>query len=213
LLSVRRLLVVLIVLGVLLVVADFGARAYAQSKVSAALQESLDVSERPEVLLGGFPFLLGVAQGEVPDGTVEARDFTVESVPIDRLQLTVRQLHFSPMELLSQSGTLRADRGDGTIRLTGEDATRALEQAGIPVRVRFEDGRAFVSSDQIPAELGADVSIEDGRLIFGLTDSPIDISVAITLPEVLPGIEFTDVALDGDLAVLSFSLTRFSLEY
>lgn len=95
----RGLLITLVVLAALLVGADFAARAVAEDRVGAALQEPLGLANEPEVDVHGFPFVTqalagryddvdltttGVAVGELRDLTLNARLQGV-ALPLDAL--------------------------------------------------------------------------------------------------------------------------------
>ena len=68
----RKLLITLVVLAVLLVAADFGLRAYAESRTADAVQTELGTSARPDVSIEGFPFLVNAVRGEYPQVVVTA---------------------------------------------------------------------------------------------------------------------------------------------
>ena len=51
----RKLLITLVVLAVLLVAADFGARAFAESKTADAVQNELELTTVPNVSIEGAP--------------------------------------------------------------------------------------------------------------------------------------------------------------
>lgn len=97
--GVRGLLITLVVLAVLLVGADFVARAVAEDRVGAALQEPLGLATEPEVDVHGFPFLTQALAGRYDDvdlttsgvGVGELRDLTLNArlqdvaLPLDAL--------------------------------------------------------------------------------------------------------------------------------
>lgn len=63
----RGLLITVLVLVAIAVGADFGARAIAENRVGAALQQSLDLPTPPSVDIRGFPFLTQAAHGRYDD--------------------------------------------------------------------------------------------------------------------------------------------------
>jgi hypothetical protein len=69
---VRKLLITLVVLAVLLVAADFGARAFAESKTADAVRSELQLAAVPDVSIEGFPFLLHAIQGQYPQVIITA---------------------------------------------------------------------------------------------------------------------------------------------
>lgn len=62
----RKLLITLVVLAVLLIAADFGARAYAEYRTAEAVRTELGLTQNPDVSIEGFPFLWHAVQGSYP---------------------------------------------------------------------------------------------------------------------------------------------------
>ena len=63
----RKFVITLVVLAVLLVAADFGLRAYAESRAADAINSELGRDVQPDVSIEGFPFLLHAIQGSYPE--------------------------------------------------------------------------------------------------------------------------------------------------
>ncbi|PLW67333.1 DUF2993 domain-containing protein [Streptomyces sp. SCUT-3] len=90
--AVRRLLIVLVVFGVLLVAADRAAVAFAETEVAERAQRSQGLSTAPDVEIHGFPFLTQVvgknlekvtavvdgAEAGTQDGTLRIERITTE---------------------------------------------------------------------------------------------------------------------------------------
>lgn len=68
----KKLAIALGVLLALLVVADFGGAAYAESKLSQQLRDQLHLQEDPPVTIHGFPFLYQVVAGDYRDVEIRA---------------------------------------------------------------------------------------------------------------------------------------------
>ncbi len=68
----RKFLITLVVLAVLLVAADFGARAYAEYRAASAIQTELGLAQSPDVSIEGFPFLWHAVQGSYPQVIISA---------------------------------------------------------------------------------------------------------------------------------------------
>lgn len=77
----RGFLITLVVLVLLLVGVDFGARWLAEDRVAAQLQSQLKLDEKPSVAIGGFPFLTQAAAGSYPAVTL-----TAERIPYRQLR-------------------------------------------------------------------------------------------------------------------------------
>ncbi len=209
----RRLVIILLILGGILVAGDFAARAYAESRVREVLMASLDLERQPDVALGGISFLFSLASGTVPSATVSATDVTIERVPVERMELLLQEVAFSPRELLRKSGAIHATTGDGSAVLSGEDVTAALRNNDIPVSVRFEAGRAFVSAEPLIGDVAANVSVEDGQIVLRPDVPLLGSLISVRLPPILPGVRYTSVTLENEQAALSFDLTDTTFEF
>jgi hypothetical protein len=78
---VRKLLITLVVLAVLLVAADFGARAYAEHRAATAVQSELGLATTPDVSIEGFPFLWHAVQGSYPEVIITSSNVDQGTLP------------------------------------------------------------------------------------------------------------------------------------
>ena len=69
-------IIALIVIIVLLVVADRGAKAYAENRMASQLQSSMDLSGKPDVSIQGFPFLTQLASRDFRTVNISASNET-----------------------------------------------------------------------------------------------------------------------------------------
>jgi hypothetical protein len=83
----RGLVITLIVLIGLLIAADFGAKAYAESAIASKIDSS-GLGTRPSVSIEGFPFLTQVAAHNLKQIDISASNFTVKQVVISSLNAT-----------------------------------------------------------------------------------------------------------------------------
>jgi LmeA-like phospholipid-binding len=83
----RGLLITLIVLIGLLIAADFGAKAYAESAIASKIDSS-GLGVKPSVSIEGFPFLTQVAARDLKQIDISASNFTVKQVAIRSLNAT-----------------------------------------------------------------------------------------------------------------------------
>ena len=203
----RRLLIVLIILVVLAVGADVGARLLAQSWVSKELATSLHLSEQPNVSLGGFPFIPHLLGGTFPSVAANAGGLTAEGVSFQKVTLSLRDVTFSLVELAAgRKTTIRAASGTGTAAITGAELTSALRAHGVSVTVRMDGDRVFVRSDQLGQEVGGTVAVDGQTLTVRPTGAPGAFSFSVKLPQVIPNLEYRRVTIEGSTAVLSFGL-------
>jgi DUF2993 family protein len=196
----------------ILLAADAAARAFAQSEVSGKLQSTLGLRERPRVSLGGFPFLARLIAGSVPTASLSAGPTTVQGIEFDDMELELRDVTFSTGALISG--------GKGDIHVAGGSGTATVKTASIPatvfgqritIRIRFEDGVARVSSDQLPGAIRVRPSIDGGKLIVRSDSDALPLSVSYDLPEIVRGIHYTSVRVTGSVAILSFELREATL--
>ena len=112
----RKLLITLVVLAVLLLAADFGLRAYAESRTADAIQTELGTPSRPDVSIEGFPFLLHAVQGQYPQVVVTVANIDNGLLPGIRAVLYLSEVAIPLREAVSgdtshltaQSTTLQA---------------------------------------------------------------------------------------------------------
>jgi hypothetical protein len=83
----RGLVITLIVLIGLLIAADFGAKAYAESAIASKIDSS-GLGVKPSVSIEGFPFLTQVAARNLKQIDINASNFTVKQVVISSLHAT-----------------------------------------------------------------------------------------------------------------------------
>lgn len=83
----RKLLITLVVFAVLLVAADFGARAYAEYRAAGAIATELGLTQTPDVSIEGFPFLWHAVQGSYPEVIVTASNVDEGVLPGTRARV------------------------------------------------------------------------------------------------------------------------------
>jgi hypothetical protein len=208
----RKFLIVLAVLVAILVAADFGLRLLTGYWLGRGLQSSLSLSERPSVSLDAFPFLPEVVSGNVSSVTVQANGPVGEGkLPIHELTLTLQDVSFSPSQLAAGgTTTIRARSGDGTAQFTQSDLNAALG-ASVPITVRFEGRRLMVRTNQGSQEFEARPSVSKRRLLLTPVLGALP-ELSISLPRVVAGITYRAVRIEGDTAMLSFTLSNVALE-
>jgi hypothetical protein len=208
----RKFLIVLAVLVAILVAADFGLRFLTGYWLGRGLQSSLSLSERPSVSLGAFPFLPEVVSGNVSSVTVQANGPVGQGrLPIHELMLVLHDVSFSPSQLAAgRSTTIRARSGHGTAQFTQSDLNAALG-ASVPITIRFSERRLLVRTNQGGQEFEVRPSVSRGRLLL----TPILGSVpeiSIELPRIVAGVTYREVRIEGDTAMLSFTLSDVTFE-
>ena len=207
----RRLFTFLVVLAVLAVGADFGLKFLGEYWVARELQGKLELSTRPDVSLEGFPFIPHLISGEFTAVHLRSGPTEVKGIEFKALELDLRQVRFSSRQLVAGGdATIRGKEGDGRITLTGPGVTQALNGAGIPLRVRFVDGQVGIGSPQLGLEGRAELSTSGGRLV--LTPAGFPRIFSFPLPELVPGVDYTDAKVRGAEAKVSFQVDHPTFE-
>ena len=207
----RRLFVVLVVLGLLLVGADFGLRFLGEYWVARELQAKLELSTRPDVSLEGFPFIPHLLSGEFTEVRLRSGPTEVKGIRLVRVKLDLRQVRFSSGQLVpGRQATIRGEEGDGDITLTGAAITEAFNRANVPLRVRFVDGQVGIGSPQLGLEGRAELSTSEGRLV--LTPAGFPRIFSFPLPELVPGVAYTTAEVRGSEAEVSFEVDNPTFE-
>ncbi|ADB77192.1 DUF2993 domain-containing protein [Geodermatophilus obscurus] len=213
----RALLVVLLLLGGLLFAADRGAEAFAEDRVAQLVAERGGLAGRPEVEIGGFPFLTQAVGGRYddvrigltgadlgqPEGT--RADVSLRGVQValsDVLSGSVQQV---PVERVDGTATLAyallaAELGPGTTVTRNGDGLRVqrtVEVAGVSVPLTAT-GTVSLDGDTLVVDVedasGAGVDVPD--LLVDQVDDALDLRYPI--PQLPFGLQVTGVAPADD---------------
>ena len=151
----RRLIIILLVLGGLLVVADYGAAAVAESAVSRQMRGELGLIDDPSVRINGFPFLTQAIAGTYPSVDVDATRIPYGS--FKELEINAR-LHdvSAPLSMLLGSGqkSITAASAEGIVKIDAADLQRLIPEAK-KIRIESVDKTAL----QQAVKNGADSSV------------------------------------------------------
>ena len=151
----RRLIITVLVLAAVLVAADFGAAALAESAVSRQMRGQLGLVDDPSVRINGFPFLTQAVSGEYPSIDVDATRIPYGT--FKELEITAQlQGVVAPLPMLLGSGkkTIEVTRADGTVKIDAADLERLVPQA-TKVRIESVDKTTL----QQAVKNGADASV------------------------------------------------------
>lgn len=185
----RKLVITLIVLAVLLVAADFGLRAYAESRTATAVQTELGTTAVPDVSIEGFPFILHAVKGEYPQVIITAANIDNGLLPGIRAQLNLFQvtlplrdaLSGNTSQLAAQSTTLQV-----LIPLTSLSA--ALKQPNLTLSAAPDGSLAVATSvtvagREIPLTGTASITVENDTLtlaVDSLAAAGLDLTPVVT---------------------------------
>jgi hypothetical protein len=121
----RTTIIVLIILLGLLVALDFGARAFAESKVASEIQQQ-GFPKKPNVSIEGFPFLTQVASRDFKDVQLSSSNITEGPLLIQSIDATMTGVHVNSS---FNGGTV--DNLNGTLSVTFAALANAMtSQAG-----------------------------------------------------------------------------------
>ncbi len=123
-------IIALIVLAVLALVADRGGQLAVERIAAGKMQDALATPDRPDVDLGGFPFLSELISQHFSDVTVDLKD-------ADAGKVLVALVHAELGGVKRQGSGIHADDITGNGRIDYPALTRAAKESGAPVQVSF----------------------------------------------------------------------------
>jgi hypothetical protein len=183
---VRALLVVLLLLGGLALAADRGAEAFAEDRVAQLVAERGGLAGRPEVEIGGFPFLTQAVGGRYDDVRIGLTGADLGQPEGTRADVSLRGVQVALSDVLSGSvQQVPVERVDGTATLAyallaaelGPGTT--VTRAGHGLRVQRTVEVAGVS---VPLTATGTVSLDGDTLVVDVEDAS---GVGVDVPDVL----------------------------
>lgn len=171
-------LALLLVVAVLLVVADRVGAWYAERRIADEVQQEVaqrDItSDRPEVQVGGFPFLTQVLSGEYRSVSITLRDVDGGGIRLPELDVRATGVHAELRTIRTGQGEARADQVTGTATVSYPTIAALANQPGL--QLSAQDGQLRV---RLPVEvLGervtltgtARVRVDDNRVRVRVSD-------------------------------------------
>lgn len=168
-------IVVLMVLGGVLLIADRVAANAAEDRISAEVKRELvdrrvTAPKDPEVRLAGFPFLTQVLEGRYERVTIdldqpEIRQSATSTVKLTSLRVVATDIRADARSLLRGSGDVVADKVTGTGTMGWDQVGPLLELAGLPPSVDPSQADLKVVNNLV--ELTVPVAIDSLR--FSIT--------------------------------------------
>ncbi|HJQ42353.1 MAG TPA: DUF2993 domain-containing protein [Jatrophihabitantaceae bacterium] len=181
--TMRRILVVLLVLAGLLVVADRAALAIAERAAATTIQHSEQLRQRPNVTIAGFPFLNQLVTGHYGKVRVRASEVLVgednRRLRISHLDVTLRHVHLEHDFASGRAKSATASALIGYHDLSDALNTRFGYAGGGRVRATTTISEAGV---ELPASATAVVRLEGDTLTFA--DTQVEIGDVAVPPEV-----------------------------
>ncbi|MET8759229.1 DUF2993 domain-containing protein [Lentzea sp. NPDC004782] len=131
----KFLIITVIVLGLLLVAADFALAAAGEYQIAQRMREKLQLNEDPSVRINGFPFVLQAIRGDYKSVEIRASGVPIknEQQGVDLRDLDVEaNLHHTRVELsdLLAGNVSKAtiDEVEGSVKIKALDLNRLANQ-------------------------------------------------------------------------------------
>lgn len=200
----KRLIIGLLVLVGLVVAADFGAAAVAESAVSREMREQLDLPDDPEVRINGFPFATQALAGTYSSIDVAAPRLQVGDLTDVEVTAQLRGVDAPLSEVLgSGPKSLRVAEADGTVRIGADDIERLLGTVD-DLQIGTLDAEALARA----VEDGGDASLADldpdtAAQLYGTTsalgeETPVSVIVSLELDDGVARIVPRDIRVGAD---------------
>lgn len=208
----RKFLVVfLILLAVLVVAADVGARSFAQNTLAERLAQQMEMSEQPDVSIEGWAFLPQVISGTYTEVNIKADSATMGGVTVEKIEATASDVE-APLSDLMNEPTVTAGRVDGSFVVPYAYFNPYLPEG---MTISTENGEPRISGELAFPELGLSTSVSTGGefTVDGdtLYVTPIDIEVG-DVPFDVDSVVTNMLTFSAQVPELPFGLTATDME-
>lgn len=215
----RRWLIALVVLILLLVAADFGAKAYAENAIASKIDSS-GLGTKPSVDIQGFPFLTQVASRDLSQIDINASNFTVKQVVISSLHATATGVHpnasFNGATISKINGTVVVSFATVTNLIPIPGLTVSADPADGPDAIKFSSslGGAVGKIKQVSPNV---IKVEVGNLsgLAGLASliggSTIASSYTFVIPKLPAGLVVRSITVTSQGIVATASAQNTTL--
>jgi hypothetical protein len=215
----RRWLIALVVLIVLLVAADFGAKAFAENAIASKIDSS-GLGTKPSVDIQGFPFLTQVASRDLSQIDINASNFTVKQVVISSLHATATGVRpnasFNGATISKINGTVVVSFATVTNLIPIPGLTVGPDPAHGPDAIKFDSslGGATGKIEQISPNV---IKVEVGNLtgLAGLASliggSTIASSYTFSIPTLPAGLVVRSITVTSQGIVATASAQNTTL--
>jgi hypothetical protein len=166
-----KLLIVVIVLLLIGVGADFAAARYFEDKAAATLAKRYDL-DRPIVQVRDFPFLPRLALGRFSAIDLAASDARARGVTAQRVEVHLHDVSVPREVLLGEQGAITVGRADGQVQLSEAEVNRLLRSGlrGAQVRLGADGVRLEVATEvlgqPVRASIAGEMGARNGRITF-----------------------------------------------
>jgi len=204
---VRVLKFLLLALVVGAIAADVGAKRLAENRIEAQLASSIEGVDEVDAEIDSFPFIPAVLGGRFEGLRLSIPRVASRGLRVSQLELNLRGVEFSALDVFAGSGEVRVAGGEGTAQVTDRAITRALRAEGTDVRVSFEGSDAVIEAAG-QTQTVDDVALADGAVRFDLPTGP----VSLDLPDTLESVSYESARLENGRLMLDLVLEGKRLE-
>jgi hypothetical protein len=180
----RAVLIFVVLLVVLLAILDQVAVRVVESQLATRAQRSEGLAVRPDVSIGGFPFLTQVVAGRYRDVDVVVDDYTQAGVRVDQVRAELAGVRLPLSDVVrGHVESVPVDRVHAEVDLTFDDVNAYLASQGLTARVQAEGDVVRVRGTVAFLGMNYPVSgtTEIGVLADAVTFTPREISAAVGL--------------------------------
>ncbi|GHC95831.1 hypothetical protein GCM10007079_47730 [Nocardiopsis terrae] len=207
----KFLVVLLILLAVLVVAADVGARSLAQNTLAERLAQQMEMSEEPDVSIEGWAFLPQVLGGTYTEVNIRAASATMSGVTVERVDATASDVE-APLSDLMDQPTVTAGRVDGSFVVPYAYFDPHLPEG---MTISTQDGEPRISGELAIPELGISAPVSAGGEFTvdgdNLSVTPVDIQVG-DAPIDVSGAVAGMLTFSAQVPNLPFGLTVTDME-
>ena len=204
---------------VILVGADFGAKAFAENAIASKIDSS-GLGTKPSVNIEGFPFLTQVASRDLSQIDINASNFTVKQVVISSLHATATGVHpnasFNGATISKINGTVVVSFATVTNLIPIPGLTVTADPAAGPDAIKFNSslGGATGKIEQLNTNT---IKVDVGNLtgLAGLASliggSTIASSYTFTIPTLPAGLVVRSITVTAQGIVATASAQNTTL--
>jgi LmeA-like phospholipid-binding len=202
---------VLIALGVivaLFIVGDALAREVAEDRVAGSLQASLDLSEKPDVSLSGWPFIFKALSGSFSEVKIQGEGVASSAVRISNIEVVLKGVKFPLGDALSGKGfEVEIEEGTGSVEI-GESALQEVVAREQNVTVQLRGSRVTISGGNLPRPVEAQIELRGDHLVIVHEVGELSIG----LPVIGSGVTYRTVSVAQGKVTVEFDLDGSALE-
>ncbi|MGM1062573.1 LmeA family phospholipid-binding protein [Saccharothrix sp. Mg75] len=226
----RKIVIAALVLGGLLVAADFGLAAAGEYQVAQKMRDKFRLSEDPSVRINGFPFTAQALAGDYRDIEISATGVPVADQLRDlEIRANLYHVRIGLSDLLSgNTRDAKIDQVRGSVKIQAADLNRLVDQVtpfsdmAIEPDTRTEppagqapnptvaavklSGTTTVASREIRIAAYGTVSLVNGQVAIAINDVELDDTALAGLDAVL-GVVREALSVTIDPGVLPFTVT------